>query len=415
MAGGAGGPDSALVTRPTVAVVLSGAAARGAFQAGALAEIVPTLHARGETPRIWLGTSAGAINATLWAAAAHLEPAEAAEWVLDRWRSTSDDDVYRPIPLSAPRTALQYGVGFAFGLGTGATSLLDTTPLRRQTEQTFPAEQLATNVLDGAVSAVGAVATRMPNAAESVVGSGRSTLFLDEHEPSTYGGDAERALDVVRGPVRAEQVLASSAIPVAFPAVRVEHPPGAAGWYLDGGVRLNTPLHPAVHLGADRVVVVSATGTSFGPPPEPDPGGRPRDVADAAAQVLTAVLADHTVEDLLTLRRVNRLVAAAREHGMSLPRPDRGSYRTVQTLVVSPRPGEMGRLAADVFAERTSGLGGLREIDNRLVGRFIRGAGDGVGRRELLSYLFFDEEYFARSIELGRAHARAALELGWQQ
>jgi hypothetical protein len=137
-------------------------------------------------------------------------------------------------------------------------------------------------------------------------------------------------------------------------------------------------------------------------------------VADAAAQVLTAVLADHTMEDLLTLRRINRLVSSAQAHGVRLARAGRGSYRRVETLVVSPRPGEMGRLAAEVFAERTSGLGGLREIDNRLVGRFIRGAGDGVGRRELLSYLFFDEEYFARSIDLGRAHARVALEQGWR-
>jgi NTE family protein len=398
-----------------VAVVLSGAGARGAFQAGALAELVPALHARGEMPSIWLGTSAGSVNAVLWAAALHRGPEAAAQDVLARWLDTSDDDVFRPIPLTAPWAALQYTTGFVLGVGRGTTSLLDTAPLRRRTEATFPGEQLQANVRDGVVAAVGAVATRMPTDAESAVGSGRSVLFLDEHEPSCYAGDASRALDVSRGPVLAEHVLASSAIPVAFPPVRVQAPATAAGWYLDGGVRLNTPLHPAVHLGAERVVVVSATGTSFGPPPEPDPDSRTRDVADAAAQVLTAVLADHTIEDLLTLQRLNRIVSYTQEHGLALPRAGTGVYRLVQTLVVSPRPGEMGRLAARVHAERTGGLSGLREVDNRLLGRFIRGAGDGVGRRELLSYLFFDPEYFARSIDLGRAHARAALQQGWQE
>lgn len=73
----------------------------------------------------------------------------------------------------------------------------------------------------------------------------------------------------------------------------------------------------------------------------------------------------------------------------------------------------MGQLAAEVFARRTDGLGWLTENDNWLLGRLIRGGGDAVGRRELLSYLFFDEEYFAASIDLGRAAAQVALARGW--
>src|SRR5512144_652822 len=68
--------------RPTVAVVLSGAVARGAFQAGALAELVPALERDGLTPTVWLGTSAGSINAVLWGSAAHRDAATVAEEVL---------------------------------------------------------------------------------------------------------------------------------------------------------------------------------------------------------------------------------------------------------------------------------------------------------------------------------------------
>jgi NTE family protein len=400
-------------TPPTVAIVLSGAAARGAFQAGALAELVPALEREGCLPTIWLGTSAGAINCALWGAALHEGPALAAEQVLSVWRRMSDDDVFRSLlPFSLARTVVQFGLGALLERGPGTTSLLDTTPLQRTAADLLAPEQLAANVADGVLAAVGVTATRMPADVDEVVvgaASGRSVLFLDEHVPSGYAGDVGRALDVVHGPITAEHVLASSAIPVAFPPIEVTAPEQAAAWYVDGGVRLNTPLHPAVGLGATRIVVVSATATSYGPAPLPTPPGRTPDIDDAAAQVLHAVLADRTVEDLAALRRINRLVEQA-----VLTRRDGVPYAAVEVMDVAPPPGAMGRMAADVFQTRTDGLGWLTENDNWLLGRLIRGAGDSVGRRELLSYLFFDEQYFAASIELGRRTAAAALATGWR-
>ncbi len=403
--------------RPVVAVVLSGAAARGAFQAGALAEIVPALERDGLTPTVWLGTSAGSINCVLWGAAAHRGAAAAAAEVLGVWRRMSEENVFRPL-LSLGRTGLQFATGAVLGLGPGTTSLLDTAPLRRTAAEVLQSGQLAANVADGVLSAVGVVASRMPAESDSAVtgaASGRSTLFLDEHAPGGYAGDQDRALDVVRGAVAVDHVLASSAIPVAFPPVQVTQPEQAAGWYVDGGVRLNTPLHPAVGLGATRVLLVSATATTYGPRPLPDPASPTPDLADAAAQVLHAVLADRTTEDLAQLRRTNRLVARAADAGQPDLLTDRGGrpYRGIEVMAVSPPAGEMGRIAAEVFNRRTSGLGRITERDNWLLGRLIRGAGDAVGRRELLSYLFFDEEYFAATIELGRRTAAEALARGW--
>jgi NTE family protein len=222
---------------------------------------------------------------------------------------------------------------------------------------------------------------------------------------------------VVRGPVNSGHVLASSAIPVAFPPVRITEPDAAAGWYVDGGVRLNTPLNPAVSLGATRIVLVSATATTYGPAPQPDHSDHSPDIADAAAQVMHAAFADRTSEDLAALRRTNRLVAQAAAAG----RPDlltssSGTpYRQIDLLAVAPPPGEMGRIAAEVFARKTRGLGRLTELDNWLLGQAIRGAGDAVGRRELLSYLFFDQDYFEAGIELGRRTAADALSRGWER
>lgn len=403
----------------TVAVVLSGAAARGAFQAGALAEIIPALEDQGVRPTIWLGTSAGSINAALWAAALHRGSQAAAEAALEVWSNVSDDNVFRPIlPFTALSSAVQFAAGALFERGPGITSLLDTTPLQRTAEQSLNTEQLAANVGEGLVSAVGVTATRMPADSDAPIAgsaSGRSALFLDEQRRSSYDGDSARALDVLRTPIIAEHVMASSAIPVAFPPVQITRPERAAAWYVDGGVRLNTPLHPAIGLGANRIVCVSATALTYGPPPAPRTPGRTPDIDDAAAQVLHSVLADQTTEDLGVLLRTNRLVRQANSTGESeVLRSSTGKpYREIEVLPVAPPADQLGRMALDVFERRTNPLGWLRETDNWLIGRMIRGAGDAVGRRELLSYLFFDEEYFQASIELGRETARRALADGW--
>lgn len=404
-----------------VAVVLSGAAARGAFQAGALAEIIPALEQQGLMPTIWLGTSAGSINAALWGENLHNGAAAAASEVLGVWLQMSDDDVYRPLlPFSLALSGLQYAAGAILERGPGMRSLLDTTPLQRTAEDVLSPSQLAANVSDGVLGAVGVVATRMPADSDATVtgaASGRSVLFLDEREPGDYVGDPARALDVVRGPVLAEHVMASSAIPVAFPPVEITAPEDAAAWYVDDGVRLNTPLHPAVGLGATRIVVVSATATSYGLPPQPTEVGPVPDIDDAAAQVLHAVLADRTTEDLALLRRTNRMVAQADAAGRPEILTNRSGdpYRPIEVLAVSPRAGEMGRIATEIHERKTGRLGWLRETDNWLLGRIIRGGGDSVGRRELLSYLFFDGEYFAAGIELGRRTAVEALARGWER
>ncbi len=402
---------------PRVAVVLSGVGARGAFQAGALAALLPALAEDGLVPRVWLGTSGGAVNATLWCAYADEGALPAAERLLEVWRQTSDDDVYLPLPLTLPRIGLQFAGGALLGIGPGTTSLLDTSRLRSTARRLLPVERLADNLARGVVDAVGVVATRMPSEADSArpgTGSGRSVVFLDEHRRSGYDGDPRRALDVVRGPVRREHVLASSAIPAAFLPIEVDLPAEATGWYLDGGVRLNTPLHPAVGLGADRIVVISATSTQYSPLTPLLSAGPVPDVADAAAQVLNAVMADRTTEDLRTLRRTNRWVSHLAGSGARpILRGDGEPYREIPALVVSPPPGAMGALAARVFEERTRGLRRFAELDNWLMGQALRGAGDRVGRRELLSYLFFDEAYFTASIDLGRQVAEESLARGW--
>ncbi|MCB0914156.1 MAG: patatin-like phospholipase family protein [Actinobacteria bacterium] len=403
-----------------VAVVLSGAAARGAFQAGALEVILPALEAQGHTPTIFIGTSAGAINAALWGQSAHLGYKAAGAQVVDTWSTMGREDVIAH-PL---RTLLLSGtpafLSSSLGLGNGVTSIFDTSALADTAAEVLDGEQLAANVRDGTIDAVGVVATRLPppgaEPTSQAPAHARTVVFLDSTLDTAAVADPVRGVDVAVGPVRPEHVLASAAIPIAFPPVRIEEPAPFRGWYSDGGVRLNTPLRPAVALEADRILVVSAMSTGAdGPPQPPDEIGDTPTIADTGAAVLHSVLADQITEDLHTLRSINlRLARAATPEGVPGESDVEPGHRTIPVMVVSPSPGELGLLAEQCATRGRGPLGLWRSSDLYALNHLLRGLGDGPGRRELLSYVMFDESYFTAQIALGAAAAERALRDGWQ-
>lgn len=405
-----------------VAVVLSGAAARGAFQAGALQALIPALRDDGFEPTIFLGTSAGSINAALWGSFADLGAEGCGAEVVGVWRQMGRRDVIaHPVRTvlfdDAPRF-LASSLGFADGL----PALLDTAPLARTAERVLDTERLARNVSSGIVEAVGVAATRIPPPsdipAQESPAHARTVVFVDSPRLPVAGiADPDRAVDVAAGPVLAEHVLASSAIPLGFPPQWVSQPAPSQGWYVDGGVRLNTPLRPAIALGAERILVVAAMSTEYGNPLPPSAAGETiPDMASTGAQVMHSVLADRMSEDLRTLRSGNRMVAQAAAAGTTLERSDGGQLREIPVLTVSPEPGSLGVLAAEVISAKLYGnlFGRLRDSDAYALDRLLRGIGDGAGRRELLSYLFFDEDYFGAQIERGRVAAELSLANGWQ-
>lgn len=404
-----------------VAVVLSGAAARGAFQAGALATLMPALAAEGLSPTIWLGTSAGSINAALWGSYVDDGVAQAAEQVNRTWARMGRGNV-----MTHPATSLVLRDAPAFvlsslGLGAGLTSLLDTAPLAATAADVLDTDRLAANVDSGVVDAVGVVATRIPPPAADPQAEGpahaRTVVFIDSATLDVAPvNDPDRAVDAAPGRVQADHVLASCAIPLGFPPQWVDQPVDHRGWYVDGGVRLNTPLRPAVALGADRIVVVSAMSTEYGQALHPSRPGEPiPDMAATGAQVMHSVLADRMTEDIRTLRSRNSAAEQSQAAGTPLLRSSGQPVRTIPLLTVSPAPGQLGVLASDILDEKVRGsvLGRLRSSDHYALDRALRGIGDGAGRRELLSYLFFDSDYFRAQVELGRQAAAAALATGW--
>lgn len=381
-------------------LVLAGGGARGAYEAGALSVLLPVLAARGERPSVLVGTSVGAINAAYLAASQHLDATEAAAGLIRRWRETTLARVVRPIlreqlPLAAVRLAGR----LLSAAGAAPASLLDPTPITRTLEVWNDWAALRRNVAGGDPAVVAVVATEAR--------SGRTVVFADS--AAALPSHRSHVLDYVATELGVEHVRASAAIPLLFPAVHVARPAAAAGWYVDGGARLNTPIKPALDLGVDRLAVV-ATAAVHTPPvtaTPPDPG--PPDVWDGALNMLHGNLLDPLIEDVRMLGNVNMFFADGAP-GAGAYRTSRGKapYRQVPYLFVGPqRPGAIGELAAAVFRTRYGGLKALRSPDLAFLHRML---GSSPAHSELFSYLFFDPEFIDALITMGANDARRWLD-----
>ena len=398
-------------------VVLAGAVARGPFEAGALSELLPqVLDDLSNT--VFLGTSAGAINAVSWARFATPKRAlrEVGRDVEGLWRSIDYDEVLRPLST----TTLGDVVGLLRGFLTGqsATSLLDASPLRKTVQRELDSDAIAANLAGKGVRGVGVVAT----ACGAKVASGRSHLFLQTapQQPLRFQSSPDSSIDIYPAQLNVEHVLASSAVPVFFQPVRMQVE-NKWQYYIDGGVRLNTPIWPAVALGADRIIVVSSHTAHYARnESSPEQFG----MADAFARVLHTVLADGMIEDLRRLREANHRVRQAREAKAAkqgkatrdVPTNRHGrELREIEYIDVSPTPGTLAELARSAV---DSSQNGHRLNLNRLRYKFVQQVlgtfGAGPGQNELLSYVFFDPVFADLQFEFGRQCARDAAARDWQ-
>jgi NTE family protein len=267
-------------------------------------------------------------------------------------------------------------------------SLMDASPLRGNLERWVDWAALHRNVQNGVLEAACVVASSLD--------SGSPVGFVEHRD----GGVPERPSEdvaYVAAKLGPEHVRASAAIPMLFPAVQVR-------------TRLNSPIKPAIDLGADRVIVV-------GFEPVAQRAHRPeRPVAphlsDIAANMLDGLLFDQVVDDMHRLAAVNSFFADGIGSGPASAsarayRASRGRqpYRRIAYALVTPnRRRELGRVAEDVFRRRYGGLRGLRDPDFLVLGRLL--ASQTESRGELLSFLLFDEEYLEELIRMGRRDAR---------
>jgi NTE family protein len=365
-------------TSPEQALVLSGGGARSAYQSGALQYIAQAFP---ETRfSIMQGVSAGAINIAQLASHTGSFRAAASDLV-QHWRHLCDQDVFEPeSSLSLVRRFIGQSWRDEDEVIAGARqALLDPAPLRDYLHRTFETREselvgIRKNLEQGWLKACALLTTNYA--------TGQTVTWVEGCDITGWERPNRRSVSTR---LTVNHILASSALPLLFPAVNI-----GDGWYGDGGIRLTAPLSPSIHLGADRILAISTRYP------------RSRAEADApatvgyppAAQIMgiltNAIFLDVLDQDARTLEQINRLVR-------SLPRHKRNGFRPIQLLVLRPSE-DLGRMAAH-YPLRIDGALGL----------LTRGLGtDETESPDWLSMLLFNQDYITRLIELGwdDAHRR---------
>jgi NTE family protein len=359
--------------------MLGGGGARGAYQAGVLRAIArrhPTLRLP-----ILTGISAGAVNTTFLAAQAAPLP-EATEQLVKLWLSLTPDQVYNvhtlPLLGNVGRWGLQLvGGGRLVGGGIDrkepTKGLLDTAPLRRFLERALPHDAdgalpgIQHNIRTGRLDAVALSATSYT--------TGQSVTWVQGRDVTLWQRPQRRS---ELASITVEHVMASSSLPMLFPAVRV-----GTEWYGDGGVRLTAPLSPALHLGATRILTIATRySRSRAEADKPLTDGYPPP-AQVLSVLYNAIFLDLIDEDIMRLERMNRVIG-------ELPDQDREGMRLVEILVLRPSR-DLGKLAGEfeprlphAFRYLTRGLGTRR-----------------TASPDILSLLMFQVDYLRRLVELG--------------
>jgi NTE family protein len=355
------------------ALVLSGGGARGAYQVGVLKAIAEWLPADAPCPfEVLVGTSAGALNAAAIGARAH-SFREAVESLEEVWSNFRVEQVMQASSLTMLRSGLHWMVSLlsAGWIAKPPRSLFDTTPLHRLLARVVPLEQIPAQIAAGRLHAL-AVATTSYTTGQAVAFFDGTDDIADWHRVRRAGHRRRIDLDVL---------MASAAIPFIFPASSID-----GNHYGDGAMRQLAPLSPAVHLGANRVLVIGTRGNAAATPPTGAITQAPPSPAHLLGFVLDSLFTDGLSIDLERLNQINRLIFAA----------GHTEHRPIRATVIQPS------VDPTVVAMKHE-----RHMP-RSIRTLLRTMGAYEARGGLLvSYLLFDKSYTCELMAMGHADAQA--------
>ena len=354
------------------ALVLPGGGARGAFQVGvlkALAELTP--HGQPNPFSVISGTSAGAVNSVVLASRA-LEFRSAVAELERVWGHFRCHHVYKTDHLTMLKSSLHWMASIVLGgwlVGT-PKSLLNNAPLRALLNSNVHFPRIRDAIDAGCLDAVAVTAAGYA--------STRSTTFFEAH-PELQGWERTRRSGR-NLELNLDHLMASIAVPMVFPPVRIGNE-----FFGDGAMRQATPLSPAVHLGADRILVIGIrdeTGEKV-----PEVPGDPPSFGQIAGYMLDTLFMDGLYSDLERVTRINELLDTLPDESVEVGET---TMRPIDTMLIVPSE-DLRVIAHKHRAELPFAIRAL-----------LRGVGgSSPGENRLLSFLLFEQAYTRELIALG--------------
>ena len=369
-------------TTQRAGLVLPGGGARGAFQVGVLKALADMLPPGTPNPfPVISGTSAGAINSVVLASRARRFRVAVAE-LMRVWGNFHCEHVFKTDNLTMLKSSLHWLSAIVLGgsLVGMPRSLLDNSPLRKLLERNIRFPRIQDAIDHGYLDAVAVTAAGY--------GSARSTSFF---QAASDGREWMRTRRIgIRRSLGLDHLMASIAVPMIFPPVRIENE-----YFGDGAMRQATPLSSAIHLGSDRILVIGVRNESgLAPGESAEDSSQPPSFAQIAGYMLDTLFMDGLYSDLERMTRINQLVDSVE------PQHRKGTIarvRPIDTMIIVPSK-DLREVAAAHIDEMPFSV--------RVLLRGIGGKSAG-GANRLVSFLLFEQGYTQALIQLGYDDAMA--------